>query len=42
MLQTHKPVVIDISMKETQGFRKGTERNIYFTVKSDLGNVHIN
>lgn len=42
MLQTHSPVLIDISMWETQGFRKGIERNIYFTVKSDLGSVHIN
>lgn len=42
MLQTHSPVIIDISIRETQGFRKATERNIYFAVKSDLGNVHIN
>lgn len=38
----HSPVLIDTSMWETQGFRKGIERNIYFTVKSDLGSVHIN
>lgn len=40
MLQTHSPVVIDIIIRKVQGFRKGTERNIYFAVKSDLGNVH--
>lgn len=42
MLQTQRPVVVDISMRKIQAFRKGTERNIYFAVKSDLGNVHIN
>lgn len=41
MLQIHSPVVIDITVRKIQGFRKGTERNIYFAVKSDLGNVYI-
>lgn len=42
MLQTHSPLVLDTSTREMWGFRKETERNSYFTVKSDLGNVHNN
>lgn len=42
MLPKNSSVVIDNIMRKIQGFKKGAERNIYFAVKSDLGNVHIN